>query len=71
MNTATLELCPKCGNPLLEGQVITGQSWNGDGGAHVNCPDVDSDILTDEDEMAKFNSDIELEEALEILASQG
>lgn len=39
MTTKTkIELCSKCGQELKEGQIVTGQSWNGDGGEHVNCP---------------------------------
>jgi hypothetical protein len=32
-----METCPKCGQSLLPGQLITGQAWNGDGGEHINC----------------------------------
>lgn len=33
-----LELCSKCGQPMQEGELVTGTTWNGDGGHHVNCP---------------------------------
>lgn len=31
------EVCPKCEQEMKEGELVTGRSWNGDGGAHVNC----------------------------------
>jgi len=31
------ETCSRCGRSLLHGELITGQSWNGQGGEHINC----------------------------------
>jgi hypothetical protein len=33
------ELCSKCGRELKDGELVTGQTWNGDGGAHIVCPE--------------------------------
>lgn len=40
------ETCPKCGQSLLPGQLITGQAWNGDGGAHIRCEDYEVTNVT-------------------------
>lgn len=37
--TSPKEFCSKCKQLLKLGEVVTGLSWNGDGGSHVNCPD--------------------------------
>ena len=31
--------CKNCGQPFKTGELITGQSWNGDGGQHISCPE--------------------------------
>ena len=35
----TNETCKKCGQEIREGELITGQAWNGDGGEHITCPE--------------------------------
>ena len=35
----TNETCKKCGQEIREGELITGQAWNGDGGEHLTCPE--------------------------------
>jgi hypothetical protein len=40
MTTETqTEKCTKCGQPFRDGEIILGQSWNGEGGFHAaECP---------------------------------
>ena len=33
-----LTICPKCNRPIQDGELITGQTWNGEGGQHIECP---------------------------------
>ena len=32
------ELCPKCGQPMFPGELVTGHTPTGDGGEHIMCP---------------------------------
>ena len=34
------DTCNKCGQVIQTGELIQGQSWSGDGGAHISCPEV-------------------------------
>jgi len=31
-------ICPKCNQPIKEGEFVTNLTWNGDGGQHIVCP---------------------------------
>jgi hypothetical protein len=35
----TKTICPNCGQPIQDGGLVTGESWNGQGGQHVHCPE--------------------------------
>lgn len=37
-NAAGLAICPKCSKAIQDGELVTGQSWNGEGGEHITCP---------------------------------
>ena len=30
-------VCIVCRKPILDGELVTGQSWDGQGGSHVTC----------------------------------
>lgn len=32
------DLCHKCWQPIQDGELVTGLTWSGDGGAHIKCP---------------------------------
>lgn len=32
------DTCHKCGQPIRDGELVTGLTWSGDGGAHIECP---------------------------------
>ncbi len=38
LNKLNNDICPKCHRLILTGEIITGGSWNGEGGQHLECP---------------------------------
>lgn len=32
------DVCSKCGQAIKEGELVSGVSWNGEGGTHLSCP---------------------------------
>ena len=30
-------LCTVCKRPMLDGEMVTGLSWDGQGGSHISC----------------------------------
>lgn len=35
----TTDYCKKCNQEIKYGELVTGQSWSGDGGEHITCPE--------------------------------
>jgi hypothetical protein len=33
------DTCKNCRQPFKHGELVTGQSWSGDGGVHITCPE--------------------------------
>jgi hypothetical protein len=66
------DICPNCGAPMNDGDLVS-MDWQGTPLFHLNCaaPAASaSGQLSDDEELAKFDSDIE-REALQVLENQG
>ncbi len=38
MSFTDQDACSHCHETMLDGELVTGQSWDGQGGAHIECP---------------------------------